>query len=111
MIDFDLVQVHENKTKRYAEVVIRDKNSYSVYAGNLMLVDNPRAYYPPDYSPDSVKYKRVAVIDGTGETATVDLYLADKDGEMISDLPWPKDWPVQVAPDFLRKHDFEVVMA
>ncbi len=47
MEDFELVQVHEGNG--HAEIVVRDKNSRKVYAGNLTLVDNPAAYYPPDY--------------------------------------------------------------
>ena len=38
------MQVHENEG--YAEIVVRDKNGFKVYAGNLDLVDNPIDYYP-----------------------------------------------------------------
>ncbi len=47
MEDFELVQVHEGNGR--AEIVVRDKNSRKVYAGNLTLVDNPAVYYPPGY--------------------------------------------------------------
>ncbi len=45
---FELVQVHENEN--CAEVVVRDKNSFKVYAGNLDVDNNPKGYYPPDCS-------------------------------------------------------------
>jgi len=45
--EFELVQVHE--CDGYAEVLIRDKNSIKVYAGNMRLSEDPMAHYPPDY--------------------------------------------------------------
>jgi len=42
--DFELVQVHE--CNGYAEIAVRDKNNYKVYAGNMILVNNPKAFYP-----------------------------------------------------------------
>lgn len=53
MSSFELVQVHE--AKGHAEIVVRDKNGYKVYAGNLNLVSNPKTYYPPDYFADKQK--------------------------------------------------------
>jgi len=44
---FELVQVHENG--KDAEIVVRDKNSFKVYAGNLKKVDNPKDYYSSDF--------------------------------------------------------------
>lgn len=44
---FELVQIHE--AGEYAEVVIRDKNNFKVYAGNIKLSEIPRTYYPPEY--------------------------------------------------------------
>ena len=44
---FELVQVHE--MNGYAEVIIRDKNNFYVYGGNLKLMTNPKSIYPPDY--------------------------------------------------------------
>ncbi len=43
--EFELVQVHENGDN--AEIVVRDKNNFKVYAGNLNIVDDPEKYYPP----------------------------------------------------------------
>ena len=43
---FELVQVHEGKD--CAEIVVRDKNSFKVYAGNLDIVSNPESYYSYD---------------------------------------------------------------
>ena len=48
--EFELVQVHENGDN--AEIVVRDKNSFKVYAGNLDIVSDPWGYYPPDYFKD-----------------------------------------------------------
>jgi len=44
--EFELVQVHE--AGEFAEVVIRDKNGFLVYAGNLQKMSNPRSYYAPE---------------------------------------------------------------
>jgi hypothetical protein len=52
-------------------------------------------------------FKLVAVIDGLGEAATVDLYV-ERDGEVVLELDWPKDWPEKVSATFLRDHGFEV---
>jgi len=41
--NFELVQVHE--CNGYAEIAVRDKNNYKVYAGNMILVNNPKAFY------------------------------------------------------------------
>lgn len=62
--NFELVQVYEvserisrpawkaiKHHRGYAEVVIRDKNGHTVYAGNLRKMDNPDDYYPPGGSP------------------------------------------------------------
>jgi len=43
--EFEIVQVHENGNN--AEIVVRDKNSLKVYAGNLKLMSNPDSYYLP----------------------------------------------------------------
>ena len=43
--EFELVQVHENGVN--AEIVVRDKNSFKVYACKLNIVNNPEKYYPP----------------------------------------------------------------
>lgn len=45
--EFELVQVHENGN--YAEIVVRDKNSFKVYTGNLSIDSNPKNYYSSDY--------------------------------------------------------------
>ena len=51
--EFELVQVHENGDN--AEIVVRDKNSFKVYAGNLDIVNDPGQYYPPDYFKEEEK--------------------------------------------------------
>lgn len=45
--DFELVNV--NECKDVAETVIRDKNSFLAYGGNLKKIENPKSVYPPDY--------------------------------------------------------------
>ncbi len=45
MKNFELVQVHEQNG--YAEVVIRDKNSFLAYSGNIPIMKNPKSVYPP----------------------------------------------------------------
>ena len=45
--EFELVQVHENGNN--AEIVVRDKNNFKVYAGKLTISHDPISYYPPDY--------------------------------------------------------------
>lgn len=52
---FELVQVHE--CGRYSEVVIRDTNGRTVYAGNLEKQSTPDAYYPPEEPDGSVSTK------------------------------------------------------
>ncbi len=46
--EFELVQVHECGS--HAEVVIRQRNGCLVYAGNLNVQPNPKAYYLPSES-------------------------------------------------------------
>jgi len=48
--NFELVQVHE--ADGCAEVVIRDRNSFYAFSGNLKVIKNPRSVYPPDYFDD-----------------------------------------------------------
>lgn len=48
MKNFELVQVHLTSDGE-AEVVIRDKNSFLAFSGNLKEMKNPKSVYPPDY--------------------------------------------------------------
>lgn len=50
--NFELVQVHE--INGGAEVVIRDRNGFYAFSGNLKSIDNPRSVYPPDYFDKNV---------------------------------------------------------
>lgn len=54
--------------------------------------------------------QKVAVIDGVGEDMTVSLYLED-DGEMVQEIPWPKDWPETVSFTFLRDQGYRIEKA
>ena len=54
--------------------------------------------------------RRVAVIDGVGESATVDIYFEDDEGE-ITPCIWPPHWPSVVTRSFLEQQGFEVIMA
>lgn len=55
-------------------------------------------------------FKLVAVIDGVGESATVNLYV-ENGGEVYCELPWPHNWPERVESSFLKKQGFHVVLA
>lgn len=57
------------------------------------------------------KLKKVAVIDGSGDHAEVELSLRSRDEEIVHDLPWPSDWPKWVSVDFLKSHGFSVRIA
>lgn len=54
---------------------------------------------------------KVAVIDGHGEHAEIDLRWEDSDGEYHGEIPWPKDWPEWVTVDFLCEQGFRVITA
>jgi hypothetical protein len=54
---------------------------------------------------------KVAVIDGEGDNAEIDLHLVDSDGEFHSEFPWPSDWPSWVSVAFLRDRGFRVISA
>jgi len=45
--DYELVQVHKSGDEM--EVLIRDKNGYRAFGGNLKEHENPKSVYPPDY--------------------------------------------------------------
>ena len=55
-------------------------------------------------------FRRVAIIDGVGEAATVALYWEHKDGRMV-DIPWPESWPNWVSETWLRAHGYRVTVA
>ena len=51
----------------------------------------------------------VAVLDGVGQSATWELRMEDDEGNVLCDLPWPKDYPKRASVEFLREHGFIVV--
>lgn len=53
----------------------------------------------------------VAVIDGSGSTSTVGLYVEDSGGETVAMLKWPDSWPRTASSEFLRQSGFDVYTA
>ena len=58
----------------------------------------------------SLYVRKVAVIDGVGDSATVDIYEEDKEGN-ITNLEWPDHWPSYISTRFLEQQGFEVITA
>lgn len=50
--NFELVQVHE--VNDCAEVIIRDRNNFYAFSGDLKPIDNPRSVYPSDYFDENI---------------------------------------------------------
>ena len=80
-----------------------------------------------DMKTEAGKFRKVAVIDGIGESAEIHLRLEDEDGECVSEISWPDDWPEKVngirdrrgcgtagqmpVRDFLVANGYKVVIA
>lgn len=56
-----------------------------------------------------LNYRRLAIIDGAGESATIGLYWGDQDGEIIAEIPWPAGWPEWVSPKYAESKGYEVI--
>ena len=54
--------------------------------------------------------RKIAVIDGCGDYATVGLYQENSEDD-FEELGWPQDWPERVTGKFLSEKGFEVVIA
>lgn len=56
-------------------------------------------------------FRKVAVIDGQGESAEVSLNWRDENGEDFGEIQWPDDWPEWVSAEFLREQGYQVITA
>ena len=64
-------------------------------------------------APEQIKamLERVAVIDGYGPSAEVELSFRTTDGEWVADIEWPSWWPPWVSSEFLEQQGYKVITA